>query len=120
MNPQWETLESWTRGIFCGKSLYDVADKMTKDYIDIMNLYPASEYAYFILTLDGSSHDAHQHKMLMDLVDMRIIKDIMPEALMKTEIPPDIHNEVMKRLLLTNYKIKATVPKKAHARNKGD
>jgi hypothetical protein len=54
-----EGFDSWTKGIYCGKSVADVADKMTKINHEIDLAFPPSEYSKYILTLDGSSHDAH-------------------------------------------------------------
>lgn len=58
-NYDWEPLESWTRGIFCGMSMYDVADKMTEYNNEIDSKFSPLEYNKYILTMDGSSHDAH-------------------------------------------------------------
>lgn len=45
--------------------------------------------------MDGSSHDAHQHDILLKLIDVRIVTNVMPEALIKTEIDPSIHRPLM-------------------------
>lgn len=58
-NKHWESLDSWTRGIFCGMSLYDVADKMTEYNNEIDAKHSPLEYDKYIITMDGSSHDAH-------------------------------------------------------------
>lgn len=58
-NYSWEPLDSWTRGIFCGKSMYDVADKYTEYMREIERKHPPTEWKYYIMTMDGSSHDAH-------------------------------------------------------------
>lgn len=98
-------------------SLYDVADKYTEYINEIDSHYSPIEYDKYILTMDGSSHDAHQHDILLKLIDVRIITNVMPEALIKTEIDPSIHRPLMQRLTMTKYKIKATVPKKSNCKN---
>jgi len=70
--------------------------------------------------MDGSSHDAHQHEVLLKLIDVRLVRNLMEEALMKTEICPSIYKPLLKRLTLTNYKITATVPKKSNYKNPRD
>lgn len=39
--------------------MYDVADKMTQYNDEIDQKYSPLEYDKFVLTMDGSSHDAH-------------------------------------------------------------
>jgi len=89
-NPDWEDIDSWSSGIYCGKSMYDVADKFTERYNKILTRYPPSEYRSFIMTMDGSSHDAHQHELLMKLIDVRYVKHLYDDTLQGLDIGLEI------------------------------
>ena len=89
-----------------GLSYVDVADRMTTHLSRMPERYMKG-YKMGILTLDGSSHDAHQHEILMKLVDERLINSLGYDVLEKTEIDPTIYREVIKRLKNFKYDIQA-------------
>lgn len=70
-----------------------------------------------MLTIDGSSHDAHQHEILMKLVDGQILEECFDTLYQRVELDPSIKKACYKRLSTFKYKITATYPEKAQARN---
>lgn len=87
-------------GFISGYSEEDLAQKFKADAA----LYGIDSNSADFFSYDGSSHDAHQHPELIEMVDHTIMRRILPELLNKTEVPAHLHEHVIKQLTLSTVK----------------
>lgn len=59
------------------------------------NISPETRSIY---TYDGSSHDAHQAPELIEMVDHRFMRELLPEILSRSDVPAYLHQVVLKAL----------------------
>lgn len=64
-----------------------------------------------MLASDGSQHDSHQHKQLMDLVDSRFLKIFLPKSLIAKGIPVHLIDPFIQVLTSNTFKITLRYPK---------
>jgi len=63
------------------------------------------------LAWDGSQHDSHQHKVLMDLVDSRFLRMFLSQSLLAKGVPVCYIDDYIEQLTSNKYSIKLTYPK---------
>jgi len=78
---------------------------------ELNQLFSKIPRGWKLLSWDGSQHDSHQHKELMDIVDAKFLRMFLAKSMMNKQVPRCVIEQFIENLVSNEFRILVKYPK---------